>query len=173
MKYSLPLTVVLAGSTLLGLPNLKAQENTTPSDGEATQLQQTVVKATPPKKPDELIVDSAEIAKVQASSIADILSNELSITVGGGDSPVAQKIYIRGLEDTMFNITIDGAPQSGELYHHQGRIQIEPEFLKSIELEAGSGAAPDHGTPRGGGSGNGTLGWNRALRHPGRGLPSA
>ncbi|MAX26555.1 MAG: hypothetical protein CMJ19_18845 [Phycisphaeraceae bacterium] len=141
MKYSLPLTVVLAGSTLLGLPNLKAQENTTPSDGEATQLQQTVVKATPPKKPDELIVDSAEIAKVQASSIADILSNELSITVGGGDSPVAQKIYIRGLEDTMFNITIDGAPQSGELYHHQGRIQIEPEFLKSIELEAGSGAA--------------------------------
>jgi outer membrane receptor protein involved in Fe transport len=27
------------------------------------------------------------------------------------------------------------------LYHHQGRIQIEPEFIKSIELEAGAGAA--------------------------------
>ncbi|HCD32507.1 MAG TPA: hypothetical protein DER01_08860 [Phycisphaerales bacterium] len=145
MKYHLPLTVVLAGSTLLGMPVLHAQDTNANSQQAATQqateLEQTVVKATPPKKPDELIVDSDEIAKVQASSIADLLSNELSITIGGGDTPVAQKIYIRGLEDTMFNITIDGAPQSGELYHHQGRIQIEPEFIKSIELEAGSGAA--------------------------------
>lgn len=145
MKYHFPLTVVLAGSTFLGTSVLKAQENNPqPQQASTTQvaaLEHTVVKATPPKKPDELIVDSKEIAKVQASSIADILSNELSITVGGGDSPVAQKIYIRGLEDTMFNITIDGAPQSGELYHHQGRIQIEPEFIKSIELEAGAGAA--------------------------------
>ena len=69
MKYHLPLTVVLAGSTLLGMPVLHAQDTNANSQQAATQqateLEQTVVKATPPKKPDELIVDSDEIAKVR------------------------------------------------------------------------------------------------------------
>lgn len=69
-----------------------------------------------------------------------MLANQSTLAVGGG-APIAQKIYVRGFEDVLLNVTIDGAQQAGELYHHQGRVQIEPEFIRSIQLDAGAGAA--------------------------------
>jgi hemoglobin/transferrin/lactoferrin receptor protein len=63
-----------------------------------------------------------------------------SVTVGGGVG-LAQKIYVRGIEDSLLNVTIDGAPQHGTLFHHIGRVQIEPELLESVEVQAGAGEA--------------------------------
>ncbi|WP_415894125.1 TonB-dependent receptor domain-containing protein [Neptuniibacter sp. PT8_73] len=78
----------------------------------------------------------------QASDLEDLLRYDPSITVGGG-APVAQKIYVRGLEDTLLNVTIDGATQAGYLYHHQGRIQVEPELIKDVVIKPGAGNAAD------------------------------
>jgi hemoglobin/transferrin/lactoferrin receptor protein len=141
MKYSLPLTVLLAGSTFLGSAALHAQdEAASEASKEQAQLTDTVVKAKPSKQDRMVIVDSEQIANTQASTLQDMFSNELGIAVGGGNV-AAQKFYVRGIEDTQMNVQIDGAVQAGELYHHQGRIQVEPEFIKSIENEAGAGAA--------------------------------
>lgn len=85
-------------------------------------------------------VDANRIENFQASDLQDIFDRDPSVTVGGG-IPVGQKLYVRGLEDTLLNVTIDGASQAGYLNHHQGRIGIEPELLKQVELEAGTGAA--------------------------------
>lgn len=82
------------------------------------------------------------IEKRQASDLEDLLRHEPSITVGGG-LPVAQKVYVRGIEDTLMNVTIDGATQAGYLYHHQGRISVEPELIKEIVVKAGAGNATD------------------------------
>jgi hemoglobin/transferrin/lactoferrin receptor protein len=82
------------------------------------------------------------IEKTQASSLQDLFRHEPSITVGGG-LPVAQKVYVRGLEDTLMNVTIDGAAQTGYIYHHQGRINVEPELIKEIVVKAGAGNATD------------------------------
>lgn len=62
------------------------------------------------------------------------------VSVGGGPG-VAQKLYLRGFEDTLLNITIDGASQPGQTFHHTGRIGIEPELLKRAEVQAGTGDA--------------------------------
>lgn len=78
----------------------------------------------------------------QASDLEDLLGHDPSITVGGG-APVAQKIYVRGLEDTLLNVTIDGATQAGYLYHHQGRVNVEPELIKNVVVKAGAGNAAD------------------------------
>lgn len=83
---------------------------------------------------DDFIVDR------QIVDLEGMFRHEPSITVGGG-LPVAQKIYVRGLEDTLLNVTIDGATQSGYLYHHQGRINVEPELIKQVVIEAGAGKA--------------------------------
>jgi hypothetical protein len=91
-------------------------------------------------EPGNFLIEAPEIAFVHAEDKSGLLSHESMVAVGGGPS-VAQKIYVRGFEDTLLNVTVDGAQQAGELYHHQGRVQIEPEFLKSIELEAGAGPA--------------------------------
>ena len=85
-------------------------------------------------------VTDEDLSLMQANSLHDIFSQDPSIKVGGG-LPAAQKIYIRGLEDKLLNITVDGAPQGGYLSHHHGQYVIEPELLKSVQIEPGPGGA--------------------------------
>ncbi|WP_299773213.1 TonB-dependent receptor [uncultured Pseudoteredinibacter sp.] len=88
------------------------------------------------------IVDLTDIQKKQANDLEDIFRDQPSITVGGSFG-IAQKIYVRGIEDTNLNVSVDGATQAGYLFHHQGRLSIEPELLKQAELKAGAGTALD------------------------------
>ncbi|WP_045855532.1 TonB-dependent receptor domain-containing protein [Teredinibacter purpureus] len=92
------------------------------------------------REPGNMLLDDEALQRIQAATLEDIFSNQSSVAVGGG-SATAQKIYVRGFEDVMLNVTVDGAQSPGELYHHQARVQLEPEFIKRIELDAGAGAA--------------------------------
>ncbi|NUO75337.1 MAG: TonB-dependent receptor [Lysobacter sp.] len=132
-----PLARAIATSLLLFALAPMAYAAETPADA-ATDLDSVVVVGE--REPGNFAIDREQIDLTQADDLADLLSNQSGVAVGGG-SAVAQKIYVRGFEDTLLNVTIDNAPQPAELYHHQTRIQIEPEFVKSIELDAGAGAA--------------------------------
>lgn len=85
-------------------------------------------------------VNAEQIEKFQANDLADVFRHAPEVSVGGGVA-VAQKLYIRGIEDKLLNISIDGASQGGSLYHHNGRITIEPELLKQVDVQAGTGSA--------------------------------
>lgn len=85
-------------------------------------------------------IDREEIEVLQANDLADLFRNVPSVSVGGGIG-LAQKIYVRGLEDSLLNVTIDGAPQRGTLFHHIGRVTIEPELLETVDVQAGPGEA--------------------------------
>jgi hemoglobin/transferrin/lactoferrin receptor protein len=107
---------------------------------------------TAPERPseiDELVVVGAltdvavtrsELETTQANDLQDIFRRTPSVTVGGSVG-LAQKIYVRGLEDSQLNVTVDGAPQGGTLFHHIGRVSIEPELLETVELQTGAGEA--------------------------------
>lgn len=86
------------------------------------------------------VVDAETLEKVQALDLEDVFRLEPSVNVGGSLG-IAQKIYVRGMEDTLLNVTVDGAPQTGTLFHHIGRVSIEPELLKQVEVQAGAGEA--------------------------------
>lgn len=88
------------------------------------------------------LVSREQLQLTQASDLEDVFRSNPDISVGGGLG-VAQKIYLRGIEDTNLNVTIDGAVQSGYVFHHQGRVGIEPELLKQVEVKAGAGLATD------------------------------
>lgn len=90
--------------------------------------------------PETNSVTAEQIEKFQANDLADLFRHSPEVAVGGG-VPVAQKLYIRGIEDKLLNVSIDGATQAGNLYHHNGRISIEPELLKRAEVQAGAGSA--------------------------------
>jgi len=81
-----------------------------------------------------------DLEKFQATDLDDIFRHVPSVTVGGSLG-IAQKIYVRGMEDTMLNVTVDGAPQTSTLFHHIGRVSIEPELLQQVEVQAGAGEA--------------------------------
>lgn len=81
-----------------------------------------------------------EIELTQANDLADLFRSEPSVTVGGSLG-IAQKIYVRGLEDSLLNVTVDGAPQRGTLFHHIGRVSLEPELLETVDVQTGAGEA--------------------------------
>jgi hemoglobin/transferrin/lactoferrin receptor protein len=85
-------------------------------------------------------ITSRDLDRLQANDLADIFRDIPSVAVGGSLG-IAQKIYVRGVEDTLLNVTVDGAPQTGTLFHHIGRVSIEPELLKQVEVQAGAGEA--------------------------------
>lgn len=86
------------------------------------------------------VVTAETLERRQANDLQDIFADLPNVAVGGG-APAAQKVYVRGLEDTMLNVTVDGATQSGYLFHHQGRLLVEPELLKQVDVVAGAGEA--------------------------------
>ncbi|MEZ9060216.1 TonB-dependent receptor domain-containing protein [Vibrio pelagius] len=88
----------------------------------------------------DLTITADDLDKRQAQDLNDIFRGDAEVSVGGS-SGISQKIYVRGLEDTMLNISVDGAEQSGSLFHHQGRLSIEPELLKQVDVSAGAGRA--------------------------------
>ena len=88
----------------------------------------------------DIEVGEEQIEKAQAGDLKDIFKNEAEMSVGGASS-VSQKVYVRGLESNMLNVTIDGAKQSASTFHHQGSISIEPELLKQVDVHAGAGDA--------------------------------
>lgn len=129
---------LLSGLALLACAPLAHAADAADAGDAARTLDAITVVAE--REPGNFDLDRGEIELTQASDLGDLLSNESGVAVGGG-SPVAQKVYVRGFEDTLLNVSIDGAQEPAELYHHQTRVQIEPEFIKSIELDAGAGAA--------------------------------
>lgn len=85
-------------------------------------------------------VTSTEIEQRQATNLEELFRGESEVSAGG---PVAmgQKLYVRNIGEDSLNITIDGAEQSGAVFHHSGRISVEPELLKRVEVEAGPASA--------------------------------
>lgn len=86
------------------------------------------------------VVTTEDLTTYQANDLADVFRLTPSISVGGSVG-VAQKIYVRGLEDSLINVTVDGAPQTSTLFHHIGRVTIDPDLLTEVEVQAGAGEA--------------------------------
>lgn len=124
-------TLCVAVASVLASPSMYAQQFRTlepiqvtaerESDGDATVTRET-------------------LERYQADDLEDVFAGEPRVTVGGSLG-IAQKVYLRGVEDPLLNVSIDGATQAGSLFHHTGRLAIEPELLKRVEVQAGAGRA--------------------------------
>lgn len=86
------------------------------------------------------VVRARRIEVEQASSVRDLFKQTPEVHVSGGMS-AAQKMYVRGLSERMLTVSIDGATQPESAYHHMGQLMLEPELIKRVEVEAGTGAA--------------------------------
>jgi len=87
----------------------------------------------------------------QSKDMKDVFSGEPSVTIGGGKRS-AQRLYLRGIESTNLNITIDGASQGrNNLFQHQGGIGgIEPDLLKRVQIDTAPSADSGPGALGGG-----------------------
>ncbi len=87
-------------------------------------------------------VETIPVDRIQrnlGTDMADIFKDEPSVVVGGG-SRNAQRIYVRGIEASNLNVTIDGAKQGRNLFQHRGNGGVggmDPGLLKSVEVATG------------------------------------
>jgi hemoglobin/transferrin/lactoferrin receptor protein len=86
------------------------------------------------------LISQEELEKSQASDLSEIFRHDPNVSVGGPVS-MGQKIYVRDIGEDLLNISVDGAEQASGIFHHAGRVAIEPELLKHVEVEAGAGSA--------------------------------
>ncbi len=91
--------------------------------------------------PAESAVPAQRIAVQQALGLQDIFKQTLDVNVGGGALVSLQKLYLRGISERMLRITIDGAAQPEAAYHHSAQVMIEPELMRQVDVQAGSGNA--------------------------------
>ena len=109
------------------------------ADLQDVKLQQIAVEGSYSYGSDSEIIMKT-IEKTQAKDIADVFSKESSISVGGG-ALNAQRIYLRGIESSNINITIDGARQGTNLHQHRGNVMgIDPDLLKMVNVSTAPNA---------------------------------
>ncbi|MGP1450550.1 MAG: TonB-dependent receptor domain-containing protein [Wolinella sp.] len=99
-------------------------------------------------------VDDLKITTRNAGLVKDVLRDVPGVYVGGTNG-ANQKIYMRGVSDRGLNITIDGAKQNGNTFHHNADLIIDPDLIKAIEVEAGARSVT---------SGSGALGGSVAFK---------
>jgi hemoglobin/transferrin/lactoferrin receptor protein len=98
------------------------------------------VKGEPIAEPCTQTITADVISRIQAQDMYDVFSTEPSISVGGG-ARNAQRIYVRGIEASNLNVTLDGAQQNKNLHQHRGATgNIDPSLLKRVDVHPGPGA---------------------------------
>lgn len=122
----------LAIATLMASPLTLAQS-------EAQSLKPIEVTVDRASESDAVVTEE-RIEHYQANDLEDVFAGQPEVAVGGSIG-IAQKVYVRGIEDPLLNVSIDGATQAGALFHHTGRLAVEPELLKRVEVDAGAGRA--------------------------------
>ncbi len=85
-------------------------------------------------------IENDELEKRQARDLKEMFQGQSALAVGGSLG-VAQKLYLHGIEELLLNVALDGAIQSGSMFHHIGRLTLEPELVRTIEVQAGPGDA--------------------------------
>ncbi len=86
-------------------------------------------------------ISSEDMERFQANSTKDVFTTDPSVTVGGGGTRQTQRLYLRGIEQSNLNVTIDGADQGRATHPGQGNlIQVDPSILKQVEVDTAPAA---------------------------------
>lgn len=84
----------------------------------------------------EILIGPRELERKNPSDIRDVFASEPRVKVGGS-TPMSQKVYVNGVEETNLAVTIDGSRQNNKVFHHNGTTLIDPSFLRAARVDAG------------------------------------
>lgn len=86
--------------------------------------------------PSEILIGPADLARINPSDARELFSGQPGVKVGGS-TPMSQKVYVNGVEETNLAVTIDGSRQNNKVFHHNGTTLIDPSFLRAVRVDAG------------------------------------
>lgn len=86
-------------------------------------------------------IDLQKVEQHQENSLTEMLKNNSSIEIGGG-AKNAQRIYLRGIESSNLNISLDGAKQGKNMFQHRANeMGINPDLLKVVDVKTSPDAS--------------------------------
>lgn len=130
-KYYFPSKLIISATAFLCAPVLAETSN------EIEDAEKIEVVASVKSTPKESRIYANKISSRQPELIKDILRDIPGVDVGGTNG-FNQQIYMRGVGDKGINVTIDGARQMGNLFHHGGNLLIDPALLKQVDISVGT-----------------------------------
>lgn len=85
-------------------------------------------------------VADAELERARMGDLKDLFSGIASVSVGGA-IPVAQKIFVNGVDMLNLAVTVDGVAQNNRIFHHVSANAFDPGLMKFVRVDAGVAAA--------------------------------
>ncbi|UWR47370.1 TonB-dependent receptor plug domain-containing protein [Phaeobacter inhibens] len=81
-------------------------------------------------------VADAEIERAAMGDLKDLFAGIASVSVGGA-IPVAQKIYVNGIDMLKLAVQVDGVSQNNRVFHHASANAFDPGLMKSVRVDPG------------------------------------
>lgn len=147
----LPVTAILLAllsGTALSLPVLPAAaQQTDPAPGLSGSLvlDPIVVRArdidgnAADRGTSEYVAD-AELERARMGDLRDLFAGIASVSVGGA-IPLAQKIFVNGVDMLNTAVTVDGVSQNNRIFHHLSANAFDPGLMRFVRVDAGVAAA--------------------------------
>jgi hemoglobin/transferrin/lactoferrin receptor protein len=89
-----------------------------------------------PEAEDGVSITSEALALSNPADLSELFAAEPTLSVGGG-LPMAQKLYVNGIEENNLAISIDGARQNNRIFHHNTTTLIDPSLLQAVRIDPG------------------------------------
>lgn len=90
-------------------------------------------------------VSDAELERSALGDLKDLFAGIASVSVGGA-IPVAQKIFVNGVDMLNLAIQVDGVSQNNRNFHHISANAFDPGLMKFVRVDPG--VAPADAGPR-------------------------
>ncbi|MTH78498.1 TonB-dependent receptor [Paracoccus aestuariivivens] len=119
--------------------------DTVPPSGQSVMLDPLVMRArdddgnAADRGTSEYVAD-AELDRARMGDLKDLFAGIASVSVGGA-IPVAQKIFVNGVDMLNLSVTVDGVMQNNRIFHHVSANAFDPGLMKFVRVDAGVAAA--------------------------------
>ncbi|EEY36273.1 TonB-dependent siderophore receptor [Vibrio mimicus] len=123
--------------------NAVAQQEATTEQHTTPEQENVVVWGTKVSSSSESLTTD-DLSLKQADHMSDLLRDIPGVDVGGTHS-VNQRINIRGFGETDLDIRLDGASQHANMFHHIGNLTLNPDILKSADVQVGNNSVTQNG----------------------------
>jgi hemoglobin/transferrin/lactoferrin receptor protein len=123
----------------MGPASAWGQDLTAPGDLDQDSVYLGTIFVSAPLNPeaaDGVSVTSEALALSNPADLSELFAAEPTLTVGGS-IPVAQKLYVNGIEENNLAISIDGARQNNRIFHHNTTTLVDPSLLKAVRVDPG------------------------------------
>jgi hemoglobin/transferrin/lactoferrin receptor protein len=110
---------------------------------ETQVMDELVVWGTSVSSSSEYLGDQ-DISLKQADHMSDLLRDLPGVDVGGTHS-LTQRINIRSLGESDLDIRLDGASQHANMFHHIGNLTLNPDIIKSVDINVGNNSVTQSG----------------------------